>query len=85
MAKSKNPRSRVELKGRRLGRVLTKMGLVTRQIRFTKALALQQHPSGAPIGQLLIELGYCQPSDDVNTALAAQAGHGVDRSDLSWT
>jgi len=60
-----------DLKGRRLGRILTKMGKVTRD-QITEALALQEQKR-APIGQLLIELGYVS-HDDVNLGLAAQAG-----------
>lgn len=60
-----------ELKGRRLGRILTKMGKVTRD-QVSEALALQEQKR-APLGQLLIELGYVS-HDDVNLALAAQAG-----------
>ncbi|MEM8737359.1 MAG: type II secretion system ATPase GspE [Planctomycetota bacterium] len=60
-----------ELTGRRLGRVLTKMGKITRD-QAQEALELQKKKR-APIGQLLVELGYCS-HDDVNLALAAQAG-----------
>ncbi|MEM7624665.1 MAG: ATPase, T2SS/T4P/T4SS family [Planctomycetota bacterium] len=69
MAKSSN--SNPELTGRRLGRVLTKMGKITRD-QAQEALELQKSKR-APIGQLLVELGYCS-HDDVNMALAAQAG-----------
>ncbi|MEM9414942.1 MAG: ATPase, T2SS/T4P/T4SS family [Planctomycetota bacterium] len=63
-----------ELKGLRLGRILTKMGKVTRdQVR--EALALQQQKK-RPLGQLLIELGYVN-EDDVNLARAAQDGMQV--------
>ena len=67
-----------ELKGRRLGRILTKMGLVTRQ-QVHEGLALQQQQR-RPIGQLLIELGYVTERD-VNTALAAQ--QGMESTDLT--
>lgn len=60
-----------ELTGRRLGRVLTKMGKITRD-QAQEGLELQKKKR-APIGQLLVELGYCT-HDDVNMALAAQAG-----------
>ncbi len=60
-----------ELTGRRLGRVLTKLGHVTRD-QVQEALELQKR-SKAPIGQLLVELGYVS-HDEVNLALAAQAG-----------
>ena len=67
---SKSP-SLSELKGRRIGRVLTKMGKITRD-QVSEALALQEQKR-APLGQLLVELGYVS-HDDVNQALAAQAG-----------
>ena len=60
-----------ELKGRRIGRILTKMGKATRD-QVNEALALQEQKR-APLGQLLVELGYVT-HDDVNLALAAQAG-----------
>ncbi len=60
-----------DLKGRRIGRILTKMGKATRD-QISEALALQEQKR-APLGQLLVELGYVT-HDDVNLALAAQAG-----------
>ncbi len=60
-----------ELKGRKLGRVLTKLGKVTRD-QVHEALAIQQTRK-APIGQLLVELNYCTQRD-VLEALAGQAG-----------
>ena len=72
-----------ELKGRRIGRILTKMGCVTRD-QVNEALTLQQQKR-APLGQLLIELGYVT-HDNVNLALAAQQGMEVvnlDDFDLS--
>jgi type IV pilus assembly protein PilB len=63
-----------ELRSRRLGRVLTKMGKVTRD-QVHEALALQKDRK-SPIGTLLVELGYIT-HDDVNLALAAQAGMEV--------
>ncbi len=69
MAERKNELN--ELRGRKLGRILTKMGKVTRD-QVNEALALQEQ-NRAPIGQLLVELGYVT-HDDVNLALAAQAG-----------
>ena len=60
-----------ELRGRKIGRVLTKMGKVTRdQVR--EAMAMQEKQK-RPLGQLLVELGYVS-TDDVNVALAAQQG-----------
>ncbi len=60
-----------EMKGRKLGRVLTKLGRVTRE-RVHEALAIQKTRK-VPIGQLLVELGYCM-NRDVQEALAGQAG-----------
>jgi len=60
-----------ELKGRKIGRILTKMGKVSRE-QVNEALELQKQRR-QPLGQLLIELGYVN-EDDVNSALAAQAG-----------
>ncbi len=60
-----------ELKGRKLGRVLTKLGHVTRE-QVHEALAIQK-TRRVPIGQLLIELGYCSERD-VSEGLAGQAG-----------
>ncbi len=60
-----------ELKGRKLGRALTKMGKVTRE-QVHESLAIQKTRK-VPIGQLLVELGYCAERD-VAEALAGQAG-----------
>jgi type IV pilus assembly protein PilB len=60
-----------ELKGRKLGRVLTKMGKVSRE-QVHEALEIQKTRK-VPIGQLLIELGHCAPRD-IAAALAGQAG-----------
>ncbi len=60
-----------ELKGRRLGRVLTKQGKVTRE-QVHEALDLQTKRR-SPLGQLLVDLGYLT-QDDINLALAAQQG-----------
>jgi type IV pilus assembly protein PilB len=69
-----------ELKGRKLGRVLTKMGKVSRQ-QVHEALEIQKTRK-VPIGQLLVELGYCTQRD-VAAALAGQAGMAyVDLADL---
>jgi type IV pilus assembly protein PilB len=68
-----------ELKNRKLGRVLTNMGKVTRE-QVHEALGIQKQRK-APIGQLLVELGYVTERD-VEEALAGQAGMGfVDLSD----
>ena len=62
-----------ELKGRKIGRVLTKLGVVTRE-QVHEALAVQKSRSQkVQLGKLLIELGYCQQRD-VDRALAGQAG-----------
>ena len=60
-----------EFKGRKFGRVLTKMGKVTRE-QVYEGLALQKKRKG-PLGELLVELGYIT-NQDVLTALAFQAG-----------
>ncbi len=60
-----------ELKGRRLGRVLTKLGKVTRD-QVQEALNLQKTRREL-IGQLLVSLGYIT-QEDVLEALAGQAG-----------
>ena len=60
-----------EFVGRPIGRVLTKMGKVTRE-QVVEALNLQkQH--GGPLGETLVRLGYVTPAD-VEAALAAQRG-----------
>ena len=66
-----------QLKGRPLGRVLIKMGRLTRE-QVHKALAVQvdqQKTKGArtPIGQILVDLGLISDKDR-NIALAAQSG-----------
>lgn len=60
-----------QLKGRPLGRILIKMGKVTRA-QVSEALDLQKRKRG-PIGQLLIEMGHVEEKD-VHMALAAQVG-----------
>ncbi len=65
-----------ELKGRRFGRVLTKLGKITRP-QVHEALALQrtrkEKGQRELIGKLLVELGYIT-EDDILEALAGQAG-----------
>ncbi|MBL9119642.1 MAG: Flp pilus assembly complex ATPase component TadA [Phycisphaerae bacterium] len=62
-----------ELKGRRFGRVLAKLGKVTRE-QVHEALALQQGArKGEAVGQLLVGLGYIT-QEDVQEALAGQQG-----------
>jgi type IV pilus assembly protein PilB len=60
-----------QLRGRPLGRILIKMGKVTRA-QVSEALDLQKKKRG-PLGQLMIELGFVD-SKDVSRALAAQVG-----------
>src|SRR3954467_15897527 len=60
-----------QLAGRPLGRVLTKMGKVTRE-QVVEALSRQKQ-SGGLIGEVLVRLGYVRQADVV-TALAAQKG-----------
>jgi hypothetical protein len=60
-----------QLKGRPIGRVLTKMRKVTRE-QVVEALTYQkQH--GGPLGEVMVKLGFIQPSD-VLAALAGQRG-----------
>jgi len=60
-----------QLKGRQLGRILIKMGKITRtQAAEAKEI---QAKKGGPIGQILVELGYVEESD-IQLALAAQVG-----------
>jgi len=61
----------VELKGKKLGRVLTKLRKVTRE-QVHEALAIQKTRK-LQLGQLLIELNYCTATD-VAEGLAGQAG-----------
>ncbi len=73
-----------ELKGRRFGRVLTKLGKVTRD-QVHEALALQkarrEKGQKIPIGELLVELGYIN-KNDVLEALAGQAGMRMVQIDM---
>jgi type IV pilus assembly protein PilB len=61
-----------QLQGRPIGRVLTKMGKVTRE-QVVEALNFQKSKGGA-LGRILIDLGYVKEAD-VNAALAAQRGY----------
>ncbi|MCC6239398.1 MAG: Flp pilus assembly complex ATPase component TadA [Phycisphaerales bacterium] len=65
------------MQGRPIGRVLTKMGKVTRE-QIVEALNFQksqkQKGSGTPLGQLLVDIGVIKASD-LNIALAAQKGY----------
>ncbi|MEX0775608.1 MAG: ATPase, T2SS/T4P/T4SS family [Phycisphaeraceae bacterium] len=69
MAEPTAPKS--QMKGQRIGRILTKMGKVTRE-QVHEALQLQSQRR-LPLGQLLLELGYVTDVD-ISAALAAQAG-----------
>jgi len=60
-----------QLKGRPLGRILIKMGKLTRT-QVGEALEIQKKKPG-PVGQILVELGYVT-DDLVRIALGAQAG-----------
>ena len=60
-----------EFKGRKIGRVLTKMGIISRE-QVHEALAIQKTRK-VRLGQLFVELGYCTERD-VSAALAGQAG-----------
>ncbi len=60
-----------QLKGRPLGRILIKMGKLTRA-QVSEALEVQKTKRG-PLGQLLTEMGYASESD-IQIALAAQVG-----------
>ncbi len=62
-----------ELKGRKIGRVLTKLGVVTRE-QVHEALQVQKgRTQKVLLGALLVELGFCT-KQDVDKALAGQAG-----------
>jgi len=62
-----------QLKGRPLGRVLIKMGKITRD-KIHQALSVQKESGKAlPIGQILLDLGYVAEKD-LNLALAFQLG-----------
>ena len=62
-----------QLKGRPLGRVLIKMGKITRE-KVHQALSVQKESARAlPIGQILIQLGFITEKD-LNLALAFQLG-----------
>lgn len=61
-----------ELKGRKFGRVLVKLGKVTRE-QVHEALKAQQGQAGRKVGEILVDLGYID-EDDIRAALAGQAG-----------
>ncbi|MHC4855635.1 MAG: GspE/PulE family protein [Planctomycetota bacterium] len=61
----------IELKNRHLGRILIKMGLLTRE-KVHKCLAIQKE-KGGKLGQVFIDQGFIKPSD-LRIALAGQRG-----------
>ena len=61
-----------ELKGRKFGRVLVKLGKVTRE-QVHEALKAQQAQAGRKVGEILVDLGYIT-DEDIRAALAGQAG-----------
>ncbi len=62
-----------QLKGRPLGRVLIKMGKITRD-KVHKALSIQKESAkSVPIGQVLLDLGFIN-EHELNLALAFQLG-----------
>ena len=61
-----------QLQGRPIGRILTKMGKVTRD-QVVEALNFQKSKGGA-IGRILMDLGYIKESE-LNIGLAAQKGY----------
>jgi type IV pilus assembly protein PilB len=61
-----------DLKGRKIGRILTKQGKVSRE-QVQEALDFQKSKGGA-IGRILMDLGYIKETD-LNIALAAQKGY----------
>jgi len=73
---SRGPVDPSELKGRRFGRVLTKLGKVTRE-QVHEALQIQktrkEKGQRQPLGELLVEMGYITETD-VMEALSGQAG-----------
>jgi len=80
MAENTKQLSIGDLQGRRVGRVLTKQGKVSRE-QVHEALAMQSQRR-MPLGQLLVELGYVE-QEDINQALAAQSGmESVDLENL---
>ncbi|HEB60332.1 MAG TPA: pilus assembly protein PilB [Phycisphaeraceae bacterium] len=65
-----------ELKGRRIGRALTKMGRVTREQvhqALAKQLAYRKQGKRIPLGEIMVELGLVTELD-VKEALAGQKG-----------
>jgi type IV pilus assembly protein PilB len=63
-----------QLKGRTLGRILTKMGVLTRE-KIHECLKIQAQRKGVQIGQIFLELGLIDEGQ-LQMALAAQRGMG---------
>jgi type IV pilus assembly protein PilB len=63
-----------ELKGRPVGRVLLKLGKVTRE-QVIEALK-HQRAHGGMLGEAFVRLGHVKP-DEVAAALAAQRGNSI--------
>jgi len=61
-----------QLQGRPIGRILTKMGKITRD-QLVEALTFQKSKGGA-LGRILIDLGYIKETE-LNIGLAAQRGY----------
>ena len=77
-----------ELKKRKLGRVLTKMGLVSREtVHAVLAEQRKRKEAGNPqkFGEIMVEMGHVS-GRDVKAALAGQAGmHFVDLDEIELT
>ena len=69
-----------DLRGRPLGRVLVKMGKVTRD-QVHEALEIQR-AQGGPVGQILVDLGYI---DEKTKSIALAQQVGMEYIDLSST
>ncbi|MCG3178657.1 MAG: hypothetical protein BIFFINMI_00985 [Phycisphaerae bacterium] len=65
-------------RGRPIGRVLFKMGKLSKE-QLEEAMAIQKQKRG-PLGQILIDLGYLTDQDLV-LAMAAQAGMEISQTD----
>jgi type IV pilus assembly protein PilB len=72
-----NPTNLAELKGRPIGRVLVKMGRITRD-QVHEALDVQKE-KGGPLGQILVDLGYI---DDKTKDLALAFQFGMEYVEL---
>ncbi|AQQ70114.1 Type II traffic warden ATPase [Limihaloglobus sulfuriphilus] len=68
-----------QLRGRQVGRILIKMGLLTRQ-KVQHCLEVQQNQEGKRIGEIFLELGLISDAD-LRKALAAQ--RGMDFTDIT--